>query len=66
VVLLRPDRFVAGVCAPQQVSTAIVELADKLGVTDRTHPAIPAAPAMSTTSRQLARTPVENTQVAGA
>jgi 3-(3-hydroxy-phenyl)propionate hydroxylase len=33
VVLLRPDRFVAGVCTPQQVSGAIVELADKLGVT---------------------------------
>ena len=34
VVLLRPDRFVAGVCTPQQVSDAIVELAGKLGVTD--------------------------------
>ncbi|QBR00204.1 bifunctional 3-(3-hydroxy-phenyl)propionate/3-hydroxycinnamic acid hydroxylase [Paraburkholderia pallida] len=33
VVLLRPDRFVAGVCTPQQVSDAIVELAGKLGVT---------------------------------
>ncbi|UEP29603.1 MULTISPECIES: bifunctional 3-(3-hydroxy-phenyl)propionate/3-hydroxycinnamic acid hydroxylase [unclassified Burkholderia] len=33
VVLLRPDRFVAGVCAPQQVSSAIVALAEKLGVT---------------------------------
>ncbi|RQN40148.1 bifunctional 3-(3-hydroxy-phenyl)propionate/3-hydroxycinnamic acid hydroxylase [Paraburkholderia tropica] len=32
VVLLRPDRFVAGVCAPQQVSDAIVELAGKLGM----------------------------------
>jgi 3-(3-hydroxy-phenyl)propionate hydroxylase len=31
VVLLRPDRFVAGVCTPQQVSDAIVELAGKLG-----------------------------------
>lgn len=30
VVLLRPDRFVAGVCSPQQVSGAIVELARKL------------------------------------
>ncbi|WP_042287912.1 bifunctional 3-(3-hydroxy-phenyl)propionate/3-hydroxycinnamic acid hydroxylase [Paraburkholderia mimosarum] len=34
VVLLRPDRFVAGVCTPQQVSNAIVELAGKLGMTD--------------------------------
>ncbi|WP_322048538.1 bifunctional 3-(3-hydroxy-phenyl)propionate/3-hydroxycinnamic acid hydroxylase [Paraburkholderia sp. J67] len=34
VVLLRPDRFVAGVCSPQQVSDAIVELAGKLGATD--------------------------------
>jgi 3-(3-hydroxy-phenyl)propionate hydroxylase len=34
VVLLRPDRFVAGVCTPQQVSEAIVELADKLGMSD--------------------------------
>ena len=34
VVLLRPDRFVAGVCTPQQVSAAIVELAGKLGMTD--------------------------------
>jgi 3-(3-hydroxy-phenyl)propionate hydroxylase len=34
VVLLRPDRFVAGLCAPQQVSEAIVELADKLGMSD--------------------------------
>ncbi|MBB3261982.1 3-(3-hydroxy-phenyl)propionate hydroxylase [Paraburkholderia bannensis] len=34
VVLLRPDRFVAGVCSPQQVSEAIVELAGKLGMTD--------------------------------
>jgi 3-(3-hydroxy-phenyl)propionate hydroxylase len=30
VVLLRPDRFVAGVCSPQEVSRAIVELAGKL------------------------------------
>jgi 3-(3-hydroxy-phenyl)propionate hydroxylase len=30
VVLLRPDRFVAGVCMPQEVSCAIVELASKL------------------------------------
>jgi 3-(3-hydroxy-phenyl)propionate hydroxylase len=34
VVLLRPDRFVAGVCSPQQVSDAIVELAGKLGMSD--------------------------------
>lgn len=34
VVLLRPDRFVAGVCTPQQVSDAIVELAGKLGMSD--------------------------------
>jgi 3-(3-hydroxy-phenyl)propionate hydroxylase len=36
VVLLRPDRFVAGVCTPQQVSDAIVELAGKLGMTEAT------------------------------
>ncbi|CAM2162980.1 3-(3-hydroxyphenyl)propanoate hydroxylase [Paraburkholderia sacchari] len=40
VVLLRPDRFVAGVCTPQQVSGAIVELADKLGMTDAAGPAL--------------------------
>ncbi|NIE68050.1 bifunctional 3-(3-hydroxy-phenyl)propionate/3-hydroxycinnamic acid hydroxylase [Burkholderia sp. Ax-1719] len=34
VVLLRPDRFVAGVCSPQQLSDAIVELAGKLGMSD--------------------------------
>ncbi|WP_322070667.1 bifunctional 3-(3-hydroxy-phenyl)propionate/3-hydroxycinnamic acid hydroxylase [Paraburkholderia bannensis] len=34
VVLLRPDRFVAGVCTPQEVSDAIVELAGKLGMSD--------------------------------
>lgn len=34
VVLLRPDRFVAGVCGPQEVSNAIVALAEKLGMTD--------------------------------
>jgi 3-(3-hydroxy-phenyl)propionate hydroxylase len=34
VVVLRPDRFVAGVCTPQQVSDAIVELASKLGMSD--------------------------------
>jgi 3-(3-hydroxy-phenyl)propionate hydroxylase len=31
VVLLRPDRFVAGMCSPQQVSSGIEELAGKLG-----------------------------------
>jgi 3-(3-hydroxy-phenyl)propionate hydroxylase len=30
VVLLRPDRFVAGMCTPQQVSVHIGELAGKL------------------------------------
>jgi 3-(3-hydroxy-phenyl)propionate hydroxylase len=34
VVLLRPDRFVAGVCTPQQVSRAIGELAVKLGLNE--------------------------------
>jgi 3-(3-hydroxy-phenyl)propionate hydroxylase len=32
VVLLRPDRFVAGICSPQQVSSGIAELAGKLGL----------------------------------
>jgi 3-(3-hydroxy-phenyl)propionate hydroxylase len=32
VVLLRPDRFVAGMCSPQQVSSGIAELAGKLGL----------------------------------
>jgi 3-(3-hydroxy-phenyl)propionate hydroxylase len=32
VVLLRPDRFVAGMCTPQQVSSHIVELAAKLNL----------------------------------
>jgi 3-(3-hydroxy-phenyl)propionate hydroxylase len=32
VVLLRPDRFVAGMCTPQQVSMSIVELAAKLSL----------------------------------
>lgn len=31
VVLLRPDRFVAGMCSPQEVSWGIEELAGKLG-----------------------------------
>jgi 3-(3-hydroxy-phenyl)propionate hydroxylase len=30
VVLMRPDRFVAGMCTPQQVSSGIEELAGKL------------------------------------
>ncbi len=34
VVLLRPDRFVAGVCTPQEVSGAIAELAGLLKLTD--------------------------------
>ncbi|MEW9582415.1 bifunctional 3-(3-hydroxy-phenyl)propionate/3-hydroxycinnamic acid hydroxylase [Paraburkholderia sp. DGU8] len=32
VVLLRPDRFVAGMCTPQQVSACIGELAGKLSL----------------------------------
>jgi 3-(3-hydroxy-phenyl)propionate hydroxylase len=36
VVLLRPDRFVAGMSSPQQVSCMIADLADKLG----SHPLI--------------------------
>lgn len=45
VVLLRPDRFVAGVCTPQQVSDTIVELAGKLGMTEAAlHGASAAAP----------------------
>ena len=32
VVLLRPDRFVAGMCSPQQVSSSIGELAGKLSL----------------------------------
>lgn len=34
VVLLRPDRFVAGVCAPQKVSDALIELAGKVALAD--------------------------------
>ncbi|MEX3937142.1 bifunctional 3-(3-hydroxy-phenyl)propionate/3-hydroxycinnamic acid hydroxylase [Paraburkholderia phymatum] len=30
VVLLRPDRFVAGMCSPQRISEHVVRLADKL------------------------------------
>jgi 3-(3-hydroxy-phenyl)propionate hydroxylase len=32
VVLLRPDRFVAGMCSPQRVSAHVVQLADKLAL----------------------------------
>ncbi|MBN3766021.1 bifunctional 3-(3-hydroxy-phenyl)propionate/3-hydroxycinnamic acid hydroxylase [Burkholderia sp. Ac-20365] len=32
VVLLRPDRFVAGMCAPQRLSEHVVRLADKLSL----------------------------------
>jgi len=32
VVLLRPDRFVAGMCSPQEVSRSITGLAGKLGL----------------------------------
>lgn len=39
VVLLRPDRFVAGLCGPHEVSAAIVELARKLDL--RTAPSVP-------------------------
>ncbi|GAB7541099.1 bifunctional 3-(3-hydroxy-phenyl)propionate/3-hydroxycinnamic acid hydroxylase [Cupriavidus sp. 8B] len=34
VVLLRPDRFIAGMCSPQQVSDAIHALAGKLALAD--------------------------------
>jgi 3-(3-hydroxy-phenyl)propionate hydroxylase len=40
VVLLRPDRFVAGMCSPQQVSSGIAELAGKLGLQALALPAI--------------------------
>jgi 3-(3-hydroxy-phenyl)propionate hydroxylase len=33
IVLLRPDRFIAGMCSPQQVSQSILMLADKLALT---------------------------------
>jgi 3-(3-hydroxy-phenyl)propionate hydroxylase len=62
VVLLRPDRFVAGACTPQQVSAAIVELAGKLGMTE--------VPAAGTTAQaplsRPARGPLDITQAAGA
>ncbi|WP_114238553.1 bifunctional 3-(3-hydroxy-phenyl)propionate/3-hydroxycinnamic acid hydroxylase [Dyella sp. C9] len=34
VVVLRPDRFVAAVCTPQQLSETIVALASRIGVRD--------------------------------
>ncbi|QDH58634.1 bifunctional 3-(3-hydroxy-phenyl)propionate/3-hydroxycinnamic acid hydroxylase [Pandoraea pnomenusa] len=34
VVLLRPDRFIAGVCAPQEVSDTLIELAGKVALAD--------------------------------
>ncbi|MFX1673910.1 bifunctional 3-(3-hydroxy-phenyl)propionate/3-hydroxycinnamic acid hydroxylase [Paraburkholderia sp. A2WS-5] len=61
VVLLRPDRFVAGVCTPQQVSGALVELADKLGMTDAAEPALREAGAAAPQNR-----PVRGVAVAGA
>jgi 3-(3-hydroxy-phenyl)propionate hydroxylase len=39
VVLLRPDRFVAGMCTPQQVSASIEELAVKLSFKGAGQPA---------------------------
>ncbi|RAR48728.1 3-hydroxyphenylpropionate hydroxylase [Paraburkholderia unamae] len=53
VVLLRPDRFVAGVCTPQQVSESIVELAGKLGVTDATELALREANAAAPQNRPV-------------
>ena len=63
VVLLRPDRFVAGVCSPQQVSEAITELAGKLGMTEV--PPYAEASTPSKTSRPVLD-PVTVTQAAGA
>ncbi|NPT34156.1 bifunctional 3-(3-hydroxy-phenyl)propionate/3-hydroxycinnamic acid hydroxylase [Paraburkholderia xenovorans] len=40
VVLLRPDRFVAGMCTPQQVSDCIGELALKLSLKPAEQPAV--------------------------
>ncbi|VVD65627.1 3-(3-hydroxyphenyl)propionate hydroxylase [Pandoraea communis] len=34
VVLMRPDRFIAGVCAPQEVSDSLVQLARKAALVD--------------------------------
>uniref|UniRef100_UPI003F49A567 bifunctional 3-(3-hydroxy-phenyl)propionate/3-hydroxycinnamic acid hydroxylase n=1 Tax=Cupriavidus yeoncheonensis TaxID=1462994 RepID=UPI003F49A567 len=63
VVLLRPDRFVAGVCSPQQVSEAITELAGKLGMTQ----VPPYAGAFSpSVSSRPGRDPITVTQAAGA
>lgn len=62
VVLLRPDRFVAGVCTPQQVSAAIVELAGKLGMADG-QPARAGATDVSIPTRP-ARGPLDLTQAA--
>jgi len=62
VVLLRPDRFVAGVCTPQQVSAAIVELGTRLGL----H-AVPQAGASHYSPQPCAaRGAIEITQAAGA
>lgn len=63
VVLLRPDRFVAGVCTPQQVSAALVELAGKLGMRDT--PSQASATSHAPLS-QAARGPIDITQAAGA
>ena len=63
VVLLRPDRFVAGVCTPQQVSDALVELAVKLGVADASSRAGAAQPSASS---RPARDPIAVKQAVGA
>jgi 3-(3-hydroxy-phenyl)propionate hydroxylase len=63
VVLLRPDRFVAGVCTPQQVSAALVELAGKLSMRDT--PSQASATSHAPLS-QAARGPIDITQAAGA
>ncbi len=63
VVLLRPDRFVAGVCSPQQVSDAITELAGRLGMTQVPPYAGASSPSMSS---RPARDPITVTQAAGA
>lgn len=34
VVLIRPDRFIAGICAPQEVSDSLVRLAGKVALAD--------------------------------
>nr|WP_311526989.1 bifunctional 3-(3-hydroxy-phenyl)propionate/3-hydroxycinnamic acid hydroxylase [uncultured Ralstonia sp.] len=63
VVLLRPDRFVAGVCTPQQVSDAIAELATRLGMTD-----VPPRIGATTPSPSLrpARDPIDVARAIGA